>query len=73
MCVHHHSCDTQFLDSGLQEGVGKAHIGTEMTLVSHSHPLDAREFILCLLISMQLGLVFDAVPANSAEAKWDGC
>ena len=32
-----HPCDTQFLDSGLQEeGVGEAHIGTEMTVVSIS-------------------------------------
>ena len=37
-----------------------------MSLMSHQNPLDVREFIPCPLISMQLGLVFDAVPANPA-------
>ena len=55
------------MDSGLQYGeAGEAHIRKGMSLMSHRHPLDAREFIPCPLISMQLGLVFDAVPANPA-------
>ena len=57
---------------GCRSGAGEARIRKGMTLMSHQHPLDAREFTLYPLTSMQLGLVFDAVPANSAEAKWDG-